>query len=220
MSLLLIFLDELKGYAKSKVMIVLWFGLPLLSFLIQFISPNNLEGMPISFLVSIVVSSIGGTLSAIMLSTSIVSEKNRHVYELFLIRPVKRSSLILAKYLAVYLCLIVAISISLIFGLIIDAFLGDLNENYLNTTFESLIIGISSMSITCSIGIFFGVLVSSVPLAAILSVYLGSQLSTIIILPTIFFEILNPIILALSLGITITIIMMSINILLFCKQQF
>ncbi len=220
MSLLLIFLDELKGYAKSKVMIVLWFGLPLLSFLIQFISPNDLEGMPISFLVSIVVSSIGGTLSAIMLSTSIVSEKNRHVYELFLIRPVRRSSLILAKYLAVYLCLVIAVSISLIFGLIVDAFRGDLMENYLNITFESLIIGISSMSITCSIGIFFGVLVSSVPVAAILSVYLGSQLSTIIILPTIFFKILNPIILALSLGITITIIMMSINILIFSKQQF
>ncbi|MFW9988414.1 MAG: ABC transporter permease [Candidatus Odinarchaeota archaeon] len=220
MSLFLIFFDELKGYAKSKVMIVLWFGLPLLSFLIQFISPNDLEGMPISFLVSILVSSIGGTLSAIMLSTSIVSEKNRHVYELFLIRPVRRSSLILAKYLAVYLCLVIAISISLILGLGIDAFTGDLKENYLNITFESLIIGISSMSITCSIGIFFGVLVSSVPLAAILSVYLGSQLSTIIILPTMFFEMLNPIVLALSLGITITIIMMSINILLFSKQQF
>jgi len=97
-SLLLLLLDELKGYAKSKVMIVLWFGLPLLSFVIQFISPNELEGMPISFLVSIVVSSIGGTLSAIMLSTSIVSEKNRHVYELFLIRPVRRSNLMFMNY--------------------------------------------------------------------------------------------------------------------------
>ena len=220
MSLILLFLDELKGYIKSKVMIVLWFGLPLLSFLIQFINPNELEGMPISFLVSLVVSSIGGTLSAIMLSTSIVTEKNRHVYELFLIRPVRRSSLILAKYLAVYLCLVIAVSISLIVGLIIDVFTGDLIENYLDITFESLIIGISSMSITCSIGIFFGVLVSSVPVAAILSVYLGSQLSTIIILPTIFFEILDPVILALTLGVVITLIMMSVNVLLFSRKQF
>jgi len=220
MSLRLLFLDELRGYAKSKVMIVLWFGLPLLSFLLQFIDPGQLEGMPISFLVSLVVSSIGGTLSAIMLSTSIVSEKNRHVYELFLIRPVRRSSLILAKYLAVYLCLVIAVSISLIVGLIIDAFTGDLIKNYLDITFESLIIGISSMSITCSIGIFFGVLVSSVPVAAILSVYLGSQLSTIIILPTIFFEILDPVILALTLGVIITLIMMIVNVLLFSRKQF
>lgn len=220
MSLILLFIDELRGYAKSKVMIVLWFGLPLLSFLIQFINPSELEGMPISFLVSLVVSSIGGTLSAIMLSTSIVSEKNRHVYELFLIRPVKRSSLILAKYIAVYLCLVIAILISLIVGLIIDAFTGDLMENYLNSTFESLIIGMSTMSITCSIGIFFGVLVSSVPVAAILSVYLGSQLSSLIILPTFFLEILDPVILALILGIIITITMMSIDIILFNKKQF
>ncbi len=220
MSLILLFIDELKGYAKSKVMIVLWFGLPLLSFIIQFINPSELEGMPISFLVSLVVSSIGGTLSAIMLSTSIVSEKNRHVYELFLIRPVKRSSLILAKYIAVYLCLVIAALISLIVGLLIDAFTGDLIENYLNSTFESLVIGMSTMSITCSIGIFFGVLVSSVPVAAILSVYLGSQLSSLIILPTFFLEILDPVILALTLGISITITMISIDVVLFNKKQF
>ena len=220
MSLGLLFLDELKGYAKSKVMIVLWVGLPLLAFLIQFFNPNELEGMPVSFLVSLVVSSIGGTLSSIMLSTSIVSEKNRHVYELFLIRPVKRCSLILAKFLAVYLCLVIAVSISLTIGLFIDSITNELIENFLKSTFESLIIGISSMSITCSIGIFFGILVSSVPVAAILSVYLGSQLSSIILLPTFFIQSLNPIILALSLGIVITSIIMSINIVLFNRQQF
>jgi len=220
MSLRLLFLDELRGYAKSKVMIVLWFGLPLLSFLLQFIDPGQLEGRPISFLVSLVVSSIGGTLSAIMLSTSIVSEKIHHVYELFLIRPVKRSSLILAKFLAVYSCLVIAVSISLIVGLIIDGFTGDLSEMYLNMTFDSLIIGISSMAITCSIGIFFGVLVSSVPVAAILSVYLGSQLSSLIILPTFFIEVLDPVLLALTLGITLTTIIMSLNLFLFSRKQF
>ncbi|MFX0106644.1 MAG: ABC transporter permease [Candidatus Hodarchaeota archaeon] len=220
MSLIILFLDELKGFAKSKVMIVLWFGLPLLSFLIQFINPAELEGMPISFLVSLVVSSIGGTLSVIMLSTSIVNEKNRHVYELFLVRPVRRSSILLAKYLAVYLCLVIAVSISLTVGLIFDAFTGDLMENYLNITFESLITGVSSMSITCSIGIFFGVLISSVPVAAILSVYLGSQLSSIIILPTFFIPDLNTELLALTLGISLTIIIMVINIILFNRKQF
>ncbi|MHA1988075.1 MAG: ABC transporter permease [Promethearchaeota archaeon] len=220
MSLRLLFVDELRGYAKSKVMIVLWIGLPLLSFLIQFIDPGELEGMPISFLVSLLVSSIGGTLSAIMLSTSIVSEKNRHVYELFLIRPVKRSSLILAKYLAVYLCLVVAVAISLSIGFIIDGFTGKLSENLLNTTFEYLLMSFSSMAITCSIGILFGVVASSVPVAAILSVYLGSQLSSLIILPIFFIEGLNPVILSLALGIPISITFIGIDIILFNRQQF
>ncbi len=220
MSLRLLFIDELKGYAKSKVMIVLWFGLPVLSFLVQFIDPTQMEGMPISLLVSLVVSSIGGTLSTIMLSTSIVNEKNRHVYELFLIRPVKRRSLLLAKFLAVYLCLVIAISISLSIGLIIDGFTGNLTQIEWNLTIENLIIGMSSMAITCSIGIFFGVIVSSVPLAAILSIYLGSQLSLLIILPTIFIEELNPQLLALALGITLTTIIMILNFFLFNKKQF
>jgi ABC-2 type transport system permease protein len=219
LSLTLLFVDELRGYAKSKVMIVLWFGLPILSLLIYFLQPDT-EGLQVSFLVGLLVSSIGGTLSGIMLSTSIVSEKNRHVYELFLIRPVRRSSLLLAKFFAVYMCLVVAVVISLIFGLVIDEFTDGLSKYLLIETIESLIISISSMAITCSIGIFFGVLVSSVPVAAILSVYLGSQLSSIILLPTFFIVSLNPVILALTLGISITSIIMTINIYLFSRQQF
>jgi len=219
LSFLLLFLDELKGYAKSKVMVVLWFGLPFLSFLIHFIQPTT-EDFPISFLVVLLVSSIGGTLSAIMLSTSIVSEKNRHVYELFLIRPVKRYNLLLAKFFAVFLCLIIAIFISLIIGLIIDILTIGFPENYLNSISDSLIISMSSMAITCSIGIFIGVLVSSVAVAAILAVYLGGQLSSVIILPTFFIPGLDPEILALTLGISISTIIMGINILLFNRMQF
>lgn len=216
---MLLFLDEIKGFAKSKVMIVLWLGLPLLSFLIHFLQPEA-EELPIIFLVGIVVSSLGGTLSVIMLSTSIVSEKNRHVYELFLIRPVRRSSLLLAKFLAVYSCLVIAVFISLIVGMIIDAFTVGLSEYFINETFESLVISISSMAITCSIGILFGVLVSSVPVAAILSVYLGSQLSSLILLLAFFIPLIDPVTLALSLGVIITTTIMGINVLLFNRQQF
>ena len=219
MSFLLLFLDELKGYAKSKVMIVLWFGLPLLSFLVHFIQPET-EDFPISFLVVLLVASIGGTLSAIMLSTSIVNEKNRHVYELFLIRPVKRYNLLLAKFFAVFLCLIIAILISLIGGLLIDIITIGFPENYLNSIFDSLIISMSSMAITCSIGIFIGVLVSSVAVAAILAVYLGGQLSSVIILPTFFIPGLDPEMLALILGISISTIIMGLNIILFSHMQF
>ena len=219
MSLILLFLDELRGFAKSKVMIVLWFGLPLLSFLIHFIQPET-EDFPISFLVVIVVSSIGGTLSGIMLSTSIVSEKNRHVYELFLIRPVKRYNLLIAKFLAVFLCLTIAVFLSLIVGLIIDTFTVELSEDFLISIFDSLTISMCSMAITCSIGILFGVLTSSVPVAAILSVYLGSQLSSLLLLPMFFIPELDPQNLAIILGISVTTVIMGVNIILFNRMQF
>jgi len=218
-SLLLLFLDELKGFAKSKIMIILWFGLPALAILIHFIQPET-EDFPITSLVTIVVSSIGSTLSSIMLSTSIVNEKNNHVYELFLVRPVKRYSLLISKFLAVYLCLIIAVGLSLLVGLVIDGITVGIPEDFLDLIFDSLSISLSSMAITCSIGIFFGVLVSSVAAAAILSVYLGSQLSSIILLPTFFSETLDPVLLALTIGISATITIMMINIVIFSRKQF
>ena len=220
MSLKILFADELKGFYKSKVMIVLWVGLPLLSLLFHYIVPDT-EGIPISSIVAIILSSIGGTLGSAMLSTSIASEKMRHVYDLFLIRPVKRTSILLAKFFSVYLCLIIATGISLTLGLILDQiFIGNLPEFVLNQTIESLTISIAAMAISCSIGIFFGIIVSSVPVATILSVYIGNQISAISILPTLFLDFIDPIIFSLLVGCLATVIMLIVSSILFSRKQF
>ena len=220
MSLKILFVDELKGFYKSKVMIVLWVGLPLLSLLFHYIVPDT-EGIPISSIVAIILSSIGGTLGSAMLSTSIASEKIRHVYDLFLIRPVKRTSILLAKFFSVYLCLIIATGISLTLGLILDQiFIGNLPEFVLNQTIESLTISIAAMAISCSIGIFFGIIVSSVPVATILSVYIGNQISAISILPTLFLDFIDPIIFSLLVGCIAAVLMLTISSILFSRKQF
>jgi ABC-2 type transport system permease protein len=220
MSLKILFVDELKGFYKSKVMIVLWVGLPLLSLLFHYIVPDT-EGIPISSIVAIILSSIGGTLGSAMLSTSIASEKMRHVYDLFLIRPVKRTSILLAKFFSVYLCLIIATGISLTLGLILDQiFIGNLPEFVLNQTIESLTISIAAMAISCSIGIFFGIIVSSVPVATILSVYIGNQISAISILPTLFLNFIDPIIFSLLVGCIAAVLMLAISSILFSRKQF
>jgi ABC-2 type transport system permease protein len=220
MSLKILFVDELKGFYKSKVMIVLWVGLPLLSLLFHYIVPDT-EGIPISSIVAIILSSIGGTLGSAMLSTSIASEKIRHVYDLFLIRPVKRTSILLAKFFSVYLCLIIATGISLTLGLILDQiFIGNLPEFVLNQTVESLTISIAAMAISCSIGIFFGIIVSSVPVATILSVYIGNQISAISILPTLFLNFIDPIIFSLLVGSIAVVIMLTVSSILFSRKQF
>jgi ABC-2 type transport system permease protein len=220
MSLKILFVDELKGFYKSKVMIVLWVGLPLLSLLFHYIVPDT-EGIPISSIVAIILSSIGGTLGSAMLSTSIASEKIRHVYDLFLIRPVKRTSILLAKFFSVYLCLIIATGISLTLGLILDQiFIGNLPEFVLNQTIESLTISIAAMAISCSIGIFFGIIVSSVPVATILSVYIGNQISAISILPTVFLDFIDPIVFSLLVGCIAAVLMLAISSILFSRKQF
>ncbi|MFX0058118.1 MAG: hypothetical protein ACFE85_10040 [Candidatus Hodarchaeota archaeon] len=219
MSLRILFLDELRGFYKSKVMVILWIGMPILSILLHFI-PNT-EELPIISLVAIVIASIGGTLAAAMLSTSIASEKFRHVYDLFLIRPVRRRNILLAKFFAVYFCLIIATAISLISGLVIDIFtIGILPDYVMVQTFESLFISLAGMAISCSIGMLFGILVSSVPVAAILSVYLGNQLTALSILPTVFLDFINPILFALIIGISVTLSILTICIITFNRRQF
>jgi len=220
MSLKILFVDELKGFYKSKVMIVLWLGLPLISLLFRYITPE-IEEFPFSSVVAIILSSIGGTLASAMLSTSIANEKIRHVYDLFLIRPVKRVNILLAKYFSVYLCLIIATGISLTLGLILDQiFIGSLPEYVLNQTLESLTISLAAMAISCSIGIFFGVIVSSVPVATILSVYIGNQISAISILPTVFLDFIDPIIFSLLVGCIAAVIMLTVSSILFTRKQF
>ena len=220
MNLRILFVDELKGFYKSKVMLILWFGMPFLTLLLHFLNPD-LEELPVSFLVALLISSIGGTLSAALLSTSIANEKSHHVYDLFLIKPVPRYSILLAKYFAVYLCLIIATGISLITGLIIDTYTsGSLPEYIIQNTLDSLSVSLAAMSISCSIGIFFGILVSSVPVAVILSVYIGNQVSAVSILATIFIDFINPSMFAVIIGVSITVLFIGISIIVFNRKQF
>ena len=220
MSYRVLFLDELKGFYKSKIMIILWIGMPTLSILMHFLIPST-EDFPVSSLVAILISYISGMLSSAMISTSLVNEKNNHTYDLFLIRPVKRYNILLSKFCAVYLCLIIATVISLAMGLIIDILtIGVPSQYYLEETFKSLTISFSSMAISCSIGTFFGVTISSIAAAAILSVYVGSQVSAIATLPVLFIESLNSVLIALLVAIPLSFTFLIISIVVFSKKQF
>jgi ABC-2 type transport system permease protein len=214
----LLYLDELKGFYKSKVMAILWLGMPLLSLLMHFLQAG-VEELPISFLVGLVVASIGGTLSSVMLSTSIVNEKNRQVYDLFLIRPVKRRNILFAKFLAVYSCLLIATVISLIVGVLIDVLtIGLPAETVMEQTFESMSISLGAMAISCSLGIVIGIVTSSVAAAAIVSIYIGNQLSLLSMLPSLFLPGINPIVFSALIGITLSSLFLFLSTSLFKKK--
>ncbi|MFX1497199.1 MAG: ABC transporter permease [Promethearchaeota archaeon] len=220
MSLKILFFDELKGFYKSKVMIILWIGMPLVTIIMHFFQSDT-GGFPFSTLVAIVTASIGGTLGSAMLGTSMANEMSSHVYELFLIRPVKRYNLILAKFFAVYLCLFIATIISLIAGLIIDYFtIGIPSQSFADITIQSLITTMAAMAISCSIGVFFGTLIRSVAAAAILSVYVGNQLSALSVIAILFIQIINPILLTSLVGISLTLAFLIIAIINFQRKQF
>ncbi len=220
MSLKILYVDEMTGFAKSKVMITLWLGMPVMALLMHFLQPNT-DGMPIALFVSLLISVMGGMLSTVMLSSSIISEKNQHVYDIFLVRPVRRWTLLMAKYLAVLTCLVVAVGISVGLGLAIDAFTAAVPLALIwESAAESLVLSIATIAVACSVGVLLGVIVNSVAGGVIGSIYGGSQLSVILMMPSILIPGLDPMLYSIPIGCAVTLAVLSIAIVLFNKKQF
>ena len=182
----LLFVDELRGFYKSKVMIFLWIGLPIIALLFRFISVSSSgQNIPFTLISALVVSSIGGTLASVMLAVFIINEKNRHVYDLFLIRPLKRRDIILAKFFSVYTCVAIASFIAVLAGMITDYITtGALSSAVLSNAGQSLVTSLSMIAVACAAGVLIGVASPTVLVGAILVIYGGNQISVIPLLPT------------------------------------
>jgi ABC-2 type transport system permease protein len=216
----LLFKDELKGFYRSNVMLVLWVGLPLLSILFYFFIPNPGTQVSITFITSGVISSIGGWLAAMMLAIQIIHEKSHHVYDLFLIRPVRRSEIILAKYFAVFYCVASACIIALLLSFFADyLIINEYSSTLLIETIKSFVISLAIISIECAAGAFVGILVSSVIVGVILVVVTHNVSSLTIIMPMMtntHYPLLYPII----VGICLSVVFLFFSIAIFKRKQF
>ena len=143
----------------------------------------------------------------------------RHVYDLFLIRPVRRSEILLSKYLAALSCLTIAVLLSVALGGIVDLVAGR-GEGFLPAGIgESVLISIASLAIASSMGLLFGVLINSVVVSAILSVYLGNQLSALIVLPAILLDSLPLVPFVIGVGVAVPAVVMIIAIAVFNRSS-
>lgn len=221
MPLGLLFKDELKGFYKSKVMIFLWVGLPVIALLFRFISAGSSgQELAFTFISSIVVSSIGGTLAAVMLAVFIINEKNRHVYDLFLIRPIKRQELIVAKFLAVYACVAVASAIAVLVGAVTDyATAGTLPLTVLSDAGQSLATSLSMIAVSCGAGVLIGVISPSVLVGAILVIYGGNQISVVPLIPELF-GLPNAALSTIALALVFAAVLLGLAAELFNRKQF
>ena len=178
MSLSILFVDELRGFWKSKVMLFLWVGMPVLAILIFLWSPDTGGQMPLSVLVSLLVSSLTGTLAAVMVVVSIINERDQHVYDLFVIRPIRRRDILLAKFLAVFLCVLVAASIAMFVGIGFDLTYNgtDVSQSW-SMISGSLAMTIAVLAISTAAGVLIGIGSPSILIGAILVIYLGNQIA-------------------------------------------
>ncbi len=187
MKLTLLFADEIKGFYKSKLMLVLWIGLPIIALLFRFVQTTSTgQDIPFTVISTIVVSSLAGTLSSVMLAVSIINEKNRNVYTLFLIRPIKRRELLLAKFISVYSCVTIASLLAVLVGMTTDYITTTaLSVAIIDNTVQSLVTSLSILAVSCAAGVLIGVASPTVTVGAILVIYCGNQISVLPLLPTI-----------------------------------
>jgi len=185
MSLRLLFMDELNGFYRSKVMVALWVGLPAMALLLYLLVPD-IEGISISTFTALLVSSIGGLLTSVLIVVNILNEKEKKVYDLFMVRPIRRGNLLLAKFSAVYLCVMIASLIAIFLATFLDA---ATNGYDIGTTLgsmkDSLIITASIMAINCSAGVLIGVFSTTVLVGVLLVIFGSNQLSSLVLLPMI-----------------------------------
>ncbi len=221
MKLSLLFVDELRGFYKSKVMIFLWVGLPIITILFRFVQ-SGVTGQTIPFTVisTLVISSLAGTLASVMLVVSLINEKNRHVYELFLIRPLKRRDIILAKFFSVYMCVAIASFISFFVGMATDYLTtGTFETAILGNLGQSLSISLSMVAVACAAGVLIGVAAPSVLVGAILIIYGGNQISVIPLVPTLL-NITNGALFTIGLAAIAAGVLLAVAVGLFERKQF
>lgn len=186
--------DELIGFAKSKVMLVMWVVLPLIAVGGYLILPDELTGgmgdggmMSATAFMSAILASIAGTVAALMVAVDLVSERNRKVYELFVIRPIRRESIIIAKFLAVFVCVTIACIVSMGAGIGLDAVRGSpptADSAYEILKSMTMLTGV--IAISGGVGVLFGVMSRTILVAVVLILYVGQGITVVPMLPMYF----------------------------------
>jgi ABC-2 type transport system permease protein len=181
--------DELIGFARSKVMLVLWVVLPCLALLGFLTLGQRMLGgagahMTVTAFMSFLESSLAGTVAALMIAVDLVTERNRNVYALLAIRPIRREAIVWAKLLAVFGCVTVACVVSLLLGLVVDVARGHPpTAADLYATGKALVSMTAVVALMTALGALFGVLVRTILVAVILVLYVGQNVALVPMLP-------------------------------------
>ena len=183
--------DEFKGFARSRVMLVLWIGLPLLGLATYFLpmaldlkAPNG-QPIPMTQFIALLIASLAGTIAAIMVAVDIVSERNRGVYQLLVIRPLPPGAIVWAKFIAVAVTVTLACVAAIGTGIAVDLFRGADAIGW-SSTGRALVSTIAVIVISTGVGVLIGTFSKSVLVAVILILYVGQNLAVIPMIPTYF----------------------------------
>jgi len=162
-------------------MAVLFIGMPLLAVLLYFLAPD-VGGMPLGAFTAVLISSMAGLLASTTLSVSVITERSQGAYDLFLVRPVRRYHLLLAKYVAVVTCVVLAATLALVAANGYDWFSSGTVD--LGALGQPLLVTVTMVCITCAAAVLFGSLTRSVLVGVILTLYGGNQVAALVVMPS------------------------------------
>ncbi len=222
--------DELVGFARSRVMIVLWVVLPLLAILGYLLFTSSAEvaagmggdhKMSANAFMTFLLSSLAGTVAALMVAVDIVSERTRKVYELYVIRPIRREAIIWAKFLAVAACVVVACVVAIALGIAVDVARGD---PFTATIAYDALKGLASLtavvSLSAAVGTFFGVISRTILVAVILVLYVGQNLTIVPMLPMYFGILPRQFWVIMAISYALVAVMAWLSAVVFRRSQF
>ena len=186
MKLQLLYIDELRGFYKSKVMLFLWIGLPIIALLFRFIQSSS-TGQAISFAVisALIVSSLAGTLGSRHACGLHNQREEQACLRVVPDKTIKKKRHNALKIpLRLHLCCNCKFH-SYLCGDSCSYFTsGVLSATVFQDTAQSLAISLSMVAVSCSAGVLIGVAAPSVLVGAILVIYGGNQISVIPLFPT------------------------------------
>jgi ABC-2 type transport system permease protein len=219
MSLGLMYADELTGFSKSRVMLVMWVGMPVIALVVHALQPDLKGQMSLTVFSTLVISTMASTIAAAMLSVGIIHEKTRGVYALFLVRPVRRRNILLGKFFAVFTCILVASLITLGVGMLYDLLKGSApGAIVFREVGTSAATSLATIAIASAAGILIGILSPSVLVGVILVIYGANQLSVLGFLPVIL-NLRPPWVFSLVIGAALCVVLMILSISVFNRKQ-
>ncbi len=208
-------------------MLYLWVGIPIILSLTHFLQTKG-SGRNSVIFGAFMACSLVGMIAGTMLTATVINEINNHVYVLFAVRPFKRSKLLLAKHLALFISVEIAFILVFLLWLVIDLIRFGPEQLGVSSGDAAIafIISLCLNGLMCSLGILIGVSTRSLYAGIILFFILNSniQVGITCLLEKIFLQAAgaelwaNALIFLFS-GLGISLLLLMIGLRIFSRMQ-